>query len=91
MNQYFADLSCNQDFCQEAVVWRNVHHKNCLPFYGITNLVDDGVPRTCMVSPWMTNGNLHVYLSHNPDVPRLPLVRPFISKKYVVTNFSVVI
>ncbi|KAF8549770.1 kinase-like protein [Imleria badia] len=63
-----------KDFCQEAVVWRNVHHKNCLPFYGVTNFVYDGVSRTCMVSPWMTNGNLHVYLSRNPDVPRLPLL-----------------
>jgi len=63
-----------KDFSQEAVVWRNVHHRNCLPFYGVTNFVDDEVPRTCMASPWMTNGNLHVYLSHNPDVPRLPLL-----------------
>lgn len=72
----FADVGCNQDFCQEAIVWRNVHHRNCLPFYGVTNFDDDGVPRICMVSPWMTNGNLSVYLSQNPDVPRLPLVRP---------------
>lgn len=54
-------------------MWRNVHHVNCLPFYGVTT-VNDGAPRTCLVSPWMVNGNLSVYLAHNSDVSRLPLV-----------------
>lgn len=67
-------------------MWRNVHHKHCLPFYGVTNFVDDGVSRTCMVSPWMTNGNLHAYLSNNPDVPRLPLVRRFWLGEHAVTD-----
>ncbi|KIK80017.1 hypothetical protein PAXRUDRAFT_159800 [Paxillus rubicundulus Ve08.2h10] len=62
-----------QDFCQEAVVWRNVHHINCLPFYGVAT-VNDGAPRTCLVSPWMENGNLCAYLKNNPDAPRLPLL-----------------
>ncbi|KAF8840887.1 kinase-like protein [Paxillus ammoniavirescens] len=62
-----------KDFCQEAVVWRNVHHINCLPFYGVAT-VNDGAPRTCLVSPWMENGNLCTYLINNPDAPRLPLL-----------------
>ncbi|KAG9316818.1 kinase-like domain-containing protein [Chiua virens] len=63
-----------KDFCQEAVVWRNVHHRNCLPFYGIASVEYDELSRTCLVSPWMVNGNMAVYLSHNPDAPRLPLL-----------------
>ncbi|KIJ68017.1 hypothetical protein HYDPIDRAFT_25466 [Hydnomerulius pinastri MD-312] len=61
------------DFCQEAVVWRNVRHINCLPFYGIAN-VNDGAPRTCLVSPWMANGNLCSYLKEKPEARRLPLI-----------------
>ncbi|KAF9231989.1 kinase-like domain-containing protein [Melanogaster broomeanus] len=61
------------DFCQEAVVWRNVAHINCLPFYGVVS-IHDGLPRTCLVSPWMENGDLSKYLKKNPDVLRLPLL-----------------
>jgi len=53
------------------VLWRNVNHANCLPFYGIFK-GDDG--DLYLVSPWMERGDLSVYLSKHPSVDRLPLV-----------------
>ncbi|KAG0707059.1 kinase-like domain-containing protein [Suillus ampliporus] len=61
-----------KDFSNEAVVWCHIHHASCLPFYGVFHL-NDGVPRTCLVSPWMENGHLNAYLQRT-DVDRAPLV-----------------
>ncbi|KAH7888970.1 kinase-like domain-containing protein [Phlebopus sp. FC_14] len=58
--------------CAEAVVWRNVRHANCLPFYGVVR-INDGGSTSCLVSPWMEEGTLLDYLFANPDAPRLPL------------------
>ncbi|KAG1751313.1 kinase-like domain-containing protein [Suillus paluster] len=60
------------DFSNEAVVWCHIQHASCLPFYGVFHF-NDGVPRTCLVSPWMENGHLNAYLQRT-DVDRAPLV-----------------
>jgi len=43
-------------FCREALVWKQLHHPNILPFLGVDS--DTFKPYLCMVSPWMQNGNL---------------------------------
>ncbi|KAF9241775.1 kinase-like domain-containing protein, partial [Melanogaster broomeanus] len=64
---------CDRTTSRTSVVWRNVAHINCLPFYGVVS-VHDGLPRTCLVSPWMEKGDLSKYLQKNPDALRLPLL-----------------
>ncbi|KAG1739294.1 kinase-like domain-containing protein [Suillus lakei] len=61
-----------KDFSNEAVVWCHIQHACCLPFYGVFHL-NDGAPRTCLVSPWMKNGHLNAYLQRT-DADRAPLV-----------------
>ncbi|KAK0244452.1 kinase-like domain-containing protein [Armillaria nabsnona] len=58
-----------RDFCQEALVWRQLHHPNVLPFLGVSE--DLFAPSYCLISPWMVNGNIISYLETHPDHDRL--------------------
>ncbi|KAJ7145913.1 kinase-like domain-containing protein [Mycena epipterygia] len=47
-------------FCREALVWRDLHHPNILPFIGIDR---ESFPSSLsMVSPWMEHGTILKYL-----------------------------
>ncbi|KAH7916590.1 kinase-like domain-containing protein [Hygrophoropsis aurantiaca] len=59
-----------REFAHEAIVWRHIRHPNCLPFYGVYRVDGDN----CMVSPWMENASLNIYLVNNPDADRLQLI-----------------
>jgi serine/threonine protein kinase len=48
-------------------------HPNVLPFYG-AYMTNEKMPRICLVSPWMENGNLIEYLDTFPETPPIPLV-----------------
>ncbi|KAG6835339.1 hypothetical protein H0H93_002524, partial [Arthromyces matolae] len=54
----------------EVLLWGQLRHPNIAPIQGIFHSDD----RVFMVSPWMANGDVRMYLSSNPDVPRAPLV-----------------
>lgn len=44
-------------------MWVQLRHPNVLPFLGLDNMTFRAL---CMVSPWMKNGNLSLYLrDHN--------------------------
>ncbi|KAK0486542.1 hypothetical protein IW261DRAFT_1456002 [Armillaria novae-zelandiae] len=58
-----------RQFCREALVWRQLHHPNILPFLGVNGDLFD--PSFCLISPWMKNGNLMSYLEEHPDHDRL--------------------
>ncbi|KAK0439172.1 kinase-like domain-containing protein [Armillaria borealis] len=58
-----------RDFCQEALVWRQLRHPNVLPFLGVNE--DIFAPRYCLISPWMVNGNIMSYIEAHPDHDRL--------------------
>ncbi|KAG6907968.1 hypothetical protein DXG01_006693 [Tephrocybe rancida] len=59
--------------CIEAVVWGQLSHPNILPFYGIQYL--NGLrSRMCLVSPWMNNGDIHIYLERKPKADRSSLI-----------------
>ncbi|KAJ6476265.1 kinase-like domain-containing protein [Mycena sanguinolenta] len=47
-------------FCREALVWKDLHHPNILPFLGID--ADSFPSSLCMVSPWMEHGTVLNYL-----------------------------
>ncbi|KAF8996191.1 kinase-like domain-containing protein [Cyathus striatus] len=59
---------------KEAILWSQLSHPNVLPFYGVHHLGDE-LGRICLVSPWMDNGNINVYLKRYPDANRLYLLK----------------
>lgn len=62
-----------KDFLSEAVLWRQLSHPNVLPFYGIYQ-PDDSLPRLCLTSPWMENGNAVEFLNRHPETQCVHLV-----------------
>ncbi|KAJ7598719.1 kinase-like domain-containing protein [Mycena floridula] len=56
------------DCCREALVWKQLNHPNVLPFLGVN--VELFAPSFCLVSPWMSNGNLMQFLDRHPDFDR---------------------
>jgi serine/threonine protein kinase len=49
-----ANLSCLQDFCREALVWRSLSHPFIMPLLGI----NEEQSLYFLVSPYMENGTL---------------------------------
>jgi len=62
-------------FCNEAIQWKQMDHPNVVPFLGM----DTSLFPLCMVSPWMSNGNITTYLKNNENADRLLLARPSFS------------
>ncbi|KXN80803.1 Serine/threonine-protein kinase HT1 [Leucoagaricus sp. SymC.cos] len=58
---------------KEFVLLAHLSHPNVVPFYGVW-LPDDKSAKICIVSPWMSNGDLGNFIATFPDVPRLPLL-----------------
>lgn len=58
---------------KEAILWGQLDHPNVTPFYGVYFL-ESPLRQICLVSPWMENGNLTIYLRTNPHAPREPLI-----------------
>ncbi|KIK53350.1 hypothetical protein GYMLUDRAFT_179106, partial [Collybiopsis luxurians FD-317 M1] len=54
-----------QQFCHEALVWRQLHHPNILPLLGVN--IDVFHPSFCLISPWMSNGDIITFLKQNPQ------------------------
>ena len=71
-----------QEYTREAILWKQLKHRNVLPFLGLYYL-DKNKRRLCLVSPWMENGNLVQYLKKQrrnepggkPDRRKILLVR----------------
>ena len=61
-----------QEFCEEALVWKQLDHPNVLPFIGVNEILFS--PSYCFISPWMKNGNIMTYLENHPEQNRLPWV-----------------
>ncbi|KAG6808442.1 hypothetical protein H0H92_004106 [Tricholoma furcatifolium] len=62
-----------KELAREALLWGQLVHPNVLMFYGLFRFKN----RMCMVSPWMENGDVNLYLLKHPAAARLQLVRPF--------------
>ncbi|TDL21254.1 kinase-like protein [Rickenella mellea] len=61
----------HQNFCEEAMMWRQFRHPNILPFLGIYEHEDS----LALVSPWMPEGHVGTFLRTHPDANRLEIVR----------------
>jgi serine/threonine protein kinase len=57
----------------ELVLAAHAIHPHIVPFYG-AYISDETSPRICIVSPWMDDGNLKIYLNQNPAASRIHLV-----------------
>ena len=64
-------LRASKSFYREAVIWKRLSHPNIVPFLGIAQ---SKTPFLCMVSSWMENGNLAMFLKKQPGANRLDLV-----------------
>ncbi|KAF9060402.1 hypothetical protein BDP27DRAFT_1301860 [Rhodocollybia butyracea] len=58
------------DFCHEALLWRQLRHPNVLPFFGVNTTLFG----FCLVSPWMSNGDIVMYLKNHPDHNRRSVI-----------------
>ncbi|OAX34176.1 kinase-like protein [Rhizopogon vinicolor AM-OR11-026] len=66
-SQFHSLISSNQRLRREAYVWIKLKHVNILPFEGIT----EGFGLLpALVSPWMENGSLAVYLRRDVGLSR---------------------
>jgi len=51
-------------------MWKRISHPNIVPFLGVS----EAPAPLCMVSEWMSNGNVRDYVEKNPEASRLQLV-----------------
>ena len=54
------------------LAWKQLNHPNILSFLGVN--ADLFKESLCLVSPWMPNGNLMVYIQKNPQHDRVTSV-----------------
>jgi len=73
----------------EVHVWKKLKHRNVLPFLGIADLPNEGIP-TSMVSPWVKNGNNVEYCKRNPDASRIPIMKGVIEGVAYLHSQSVI-
>ncbi|KAJ7215142.1 kinase-like domain-containing protein [Mycena rebaudengoi] len=57
-----------QTWSREIVLWSQLSHPNVLPLYGIYHMQDLYDSPICMVSPWMSNGNILQFLQVDNNV-----------------------
>ncbi|KAE9404395.1 kinase-like protein, partial [Gymnopus androsaceus JB14] len=57
-----------KEFCNEALIWRQLQHPNILPLLGIN--VELFSPSFCLISPWMENKDIITFLRKNPTHDR---------------------
>lgn len=48
-----------RELSKEVLLWRQLHHPNILPFLGVNTELF--TPSFCIVSPWMSNGDIMAY------------------------------
>ena len=63
----------NQMFYREAVGWKYISHPNVVPFLGISEKLSS----FCIISPWLSNGNITEYIRKHQKADRLQLVSYF--------------
>ncbi|KAG6852960.1 hypothetical protein C0991_007876 [Blastosporella zonata] len=60
---------------KEAILWGQLSHPNLLPFYGIYRFRNG----LSLVSPWMQNGDINIYLKNHRTADRLLLAYDIIN------------
>ncbi|KAJ7575487.1 kinase-like domain-containing protein [Mycena floridula] len=72
--------------CREALVWKQLDHPNVRPFLGVS--VELFAPSFCLVSPWMSNGNLIEYLRAQPEFNRLHAISEIAAAMQYLHEYS---
>ncbi|KAH8806761.1 kinase-like domain-containing protein [Flagelloscypha sp. PMI_526] len=54
-----------QAFLKEAIIWKQLRHKNILPFTGVS--ITCFPNQMSLISPYMRNGDIMCYLAKHPD------------------------
>jgi serine/threonine protein kinase len=76
VNEVVTDIM--QMLCREALVWKQLHHPNVLPFIGIDAGTFRSTECLCMVSDWMERGTVMEFMrssTYDPMIDRDRLVR----------------
>ncbi|KZO92510.1 hypothetical protein CALVIDRAFT_307604 [Calocera viscosa TUFC12733] len=75
---------------REAFTWHCLDHRNIVPLLGIADyakICPGGFPQLCLVSPWISDGNIMDYLKANPGVYPLPLLMDIVSAVSYLHSF----
>uniref|UniRef100_A0A0W0FCQ1 Protein kinase domain-containing protein n=1 Tax=Moniliophthora roreri TaxID=221103 RepID=A0A0W0FCQ1_MONRR len=78
-----------KEFYHEALIWAQLHHPNILPLTGVNEQLF--APRPCLVSPWMSNGNVNEFLKAFPETDRLTFMCEIASGIAYLHQFSPII
>ncbi|KAJ7333480.1 kinase-like domain-containing protein [Mycena albidolilacea] len=65
-------------FCREALVWHRLRHVYIVPLIGIDT--ESFPPSFCLVSPWMKNGTVNMYLEGRQGISRQRIVNRLIGE-----------
>ncbi|KXN90939.1 Serine/threonine-protein kinase HT1 [Leucoagaricus sp. SymC.cos] len=68
------DIGTLMSWVKEVILWAHSSHPNVLPFLGVFLEGHSDSPQTCLVSPFMKNGNLRNYAERLAQKRRLPLI-----------------
>ncbi|KXN81654.1 Ribosomal protein S6 kinase alpha-5 [Leucoagaricus sp. SymC.cos] len=75
---------------KELILWAHSSHPNVLPFYGVFTEGTRDSPQTCLVSPFMKNGNLHDYAPHLSQKSRLALISDIVHGLHYLHELGIV-
>ncbi|KXN82813.1 Serine/threonine-protein kinase HT1 [Leucoagaricus sp. SymC.cos] len=75
---------------KEVILWAHSSHPNVLPFLGVFLDSQSDPPQTCLVSPFMKNGNLRDCTARLPQKSRLPLIFDVINGLHYLHDLGVV-
>ncbi|KXN90938.1 Cell division control protein 15 [Leucoagaricus sp. SymC.cos] len=77
---------------KEVILWAHLSHPNILPFFGVFQVFEgqNNAPQTCLVSPFMKNGNLKGYADRLPQRSRLPLILDVVKGMQYLHDLGVV-
>ncbi|KAL0576017.1 hypothetical protein V5O48_005962 [Marasmius crinis-equi] len=61
------------NFCREALVWTRLSHPNIHPLLGVNKVFFE--PGFALISPWMENGHILLFIDRNPTHDKLRSIR----------------
>lgn len=64
---------------REIIPWSRLHHRNIVPFCGVSDDLPGFKGQIAVVSPWMDNGTIRSYLSRYPRIDRMTCVKDVIA------------